>query len=180
MWSAAAMPPLFCNRQRRRGRRTPHVSSRAVSRPRVIIIQFLLVCAAAAGALRAHRWAAMPSFVVPATSSTNEPPLFTTEFLPATGTNFVHAATIVELPDRDLLAAWYGGTDEIDPDVNIFVSRQDHRTGRWSPPRAVENGRGARVKSVGNPVLVADRNGIRLFFVAVILGGWSGSTICVK
>jgi predicted neuraminidase len=155
------------------------ILTRAVSRPRIIVIQLLLVCAAAAGAWRTAR-RPPPSFVVPPIVQTNEPPLFTSEFLPDTHTNFVHAATLAELPNHDLLAAWYGGTDEIDPNVNIFVSRRDHATGVWSPPRAIENGRGARVKSVGNPVLVVDRGGVRLFFVAVIVGGWSGSTICVK
>ena len=145
-----------------------------------LLVQLLLVCAAAAGAWRAHRWSAPPSFAVPPIAQANEPPLFASEFLPATPTNFVHAATLAELPNHDLLAAWYGGTDEIDPDVNIFVSRQDHVSGRWSPPRAIENGRSAGVKSVGNPVLVVDRNGVRLFYVAVIVGGWSGSTIFVR
>jgi len=146
---------------------------------RTLLLQLLLAGAAAFGALRAHRGAAPAAFVLPPAARANEPPIFTSEFLPATPTKFVHAATLAELPDHDLLAAWYGGTDEIDPDVNIYVSRLDHRSGRWSPPRAIENGRGAGVKSVGNPVLVADRNGIRLFFVAVIVGGWSGSTIYV-
>ncbi len=140
-------------------------------------MQLLLVGAALFGARRADHWASPRAFAVPPIAQTNEAPLFTSEFLPATKTNFVHAATLVELPDHDLLAAWYGGTDEIDPDVNVFVSRLDHRTGRWSEPRPIENGRGAHVKSVGNPVLFADRNGVRLFYVAVIVGGWSGSTI---
>ncbi|HEV2719745.1 MAG TPA: sialidase family protein [Thermoanaerobaculia bacterium] len=139
------------------------------------LVQLLLVAAALVGAHRSAGvapagWAASRRPVV-------EPPRFTTEFLPPTNTNFVHAATLSELPNHDLLAAWYGGTDEIDPDVNIFLSRLDHRTGQWSPPRAIENGPSMHVKSVGNPILVADRNGVRLFFVAVILGGWSGSTI---
>jgi predicted neuraminidase len=146
---------------------------------RTLILQLLLAGAAAFGAWRAHRYAAPIAFVVPSVAHTDNAPLFTREFLPATPTKSVHAATLAELPNHDLLAAWYGGTDEIDPDVDIFVSRLDHRSGRWSPPRAIENGRGAGVKSVGNPVLVVDRNGIRLFFVAVIVGGWSGSTICV-
>ena len=146
-------------------------------RPRIIAIQVLLVGAAAVGALRAHRWSTSPSFAVASAARTNEAPLFAGELLPSSGTNFVHAATLAELANGDLLAAWYGGTDEIDPDVNIFVSRQDHRTGRWSPPRAIENGPRTHVKSVGNPVLVVDRDGVRLFYVGVILGGWSGSTI---
>ena len=140
------------------------------------VVQLLLVAAAAYGAF-VERGGHAAAFRAPARPAHSTEPLFTTEFLPTTITNFVHAATLTELPNHDLLAAWYGGTDEIDPDVNIFLSRLDHRTGRWSPPRPIENGPAMHVKSVGNPVLVADRNGVRLFFVAVILGGWSGSTI---
>lgn len=144
-----------------------------------LLVQVLLVWAAIVGAARAYRSTKPPAFVMPppAVARAGDAPLFAGELLPSSGTKFVHAATLVELRDGDLLAAWYGGTDEIDPDVNIFLSRQDHRTGRWSPPRPIENGPDTRVKSVGNPVLVADGDSVRLFFVGVILGGWSGSTI---
>src|SRR6266498_5666157 len=136
--------------------------------PRIVAIQLIALAAGAFGAFRAYRWMTPPLFVVPPVAQQqNTLPLSTAEFLPGSGTNFVHAATIAELPNHDLLAAWYGGTDEIDPDVNIFVSRQEHRSGRWSPPRIVENGRSSGVKSVGNPVLVVDRHGVRLFYVAV-------------
>lgn len=43
-----------------------------------------------------------------------------------------HASTIVELPNGDLLAAWFGGTAESKPDVAIWGSRKTN--GHWSAP----------------------------------------------
>lgn len=59
-----------------------------------------------------------------------------------------HASTIVELPDGNLMAAWFGGTAEGDPDVAIWGS---HRVGgTWSKP--VELAREAGTPT-WNPVL---------------------------
>ena len=108
------------------------------------------------------------------------------EFLPQVNTTFVHGATIAELANGDLLAAWYGGTDEVYRDVCIYASRRDHRTGQWSAPQVLENQERAErvlhvhVKSIGNPVLLADEHGVTMFYVAVLFGGWSGGTICMK
>lgn len=113
-------------------------------------------------------------------------PLFTADFLPTVKTTFVHAATLAEMPNGDVLAAWYGGYDEISPDVRIFAARLDHATGRWSEPRPIADragtarGLGMRIKSLGNPVLYRDRGGLKLYFVAVVFGGWGGSTICLS
>ncbi len=43
-----------------------------------------------------------------------------------------HASTIVELPNGDLLSAWFGGTEEGNPDVAIWGSRKTN--GKWSTP----------------------------------------------
>jgi predicted neuraminidase len=43
-----------------------------------------------------------------------------------------HASTVVELPNGDVLAAWFGGTAEGKPDVAIWFSLQAH--GSWSAP----------------------------------------------
>ena len=48
-----------------------------------------------------------------------------------------HASTIVETP-TGLVAAWFAGTKERDPDVGIRVSRREN--GRWSEPDEVVNG----------------------------------------
>ena len=48
-----------------------------------------------------------------------------------------HASTIVETEDG-LVASWFGGTREKNPDVGIWVSR--HRDGQWTKPVEVANG----------------------------------------
>lgn len=48
-----------------------------------------------------------------------------------------HAATIAETP-KGLVASWFGGTKERNPDVCIWVSRQVN--GKWAAPQNVANG----------------------------------------
>lgn len=48
-----------------------------------------------------------------------------------------HAATIAETP-KGLVASWFGGTKERNPDVCIWVSRQVN--GKWTAPQNVANG----------------------------------------
>jgi len=49
-----------------------------------------------------------------------------------------HASTIVETQDGTLVAAWFGGTAEKNPDVGIWLSRKID--GKWSEPIEVVNG----------------------------------------
>jgi alpha-L-rhamnosidase len=48
-----------------------------------------------------------------------------------------HAATIAETP-KGLVAAWFGGTKERNPDVEIWVSRRVNN--KWTKPVSVANG----------------------------------------
>jgi predicted neuraminidase len=48
-----------------------------------------------------------------------------------------HASTIANTP-TGLVAAWFSGTRESDPDVGIWLSR--HVGGKWTPPVEVANG----------------------------------------
>ncbi|MGQ1948232.1 sialidase family protein [Geofilum sp. OHC36d9] len=48
-----------------------------------------------------------------------------------------HSATIAETPEG-LVAAWFGGTYERHPDVEIWVSRREN--GQWTAPVSVANG----------------------------------------
>lgn len=48
-----------------------------------------------------------------------------------------HASTIAETPDG-LVAAWFGGTEEKNPDVEIWLSRKEN--GSWTKPESVANG----------------------------------------
>ena len=86
-----------------------------------------------------------------------------------------HASTIVETRDG-LVAAWFGGTRERDPDVGIWVSRHDGT--RWSAPVEVANGvqpDGSR-RPCWNPVLFQPSNGPLLLFYKVgpSPSGWWG------
>ncbi len=65
-----------------------------------------------------------------------------------------HASTIVELPNGNLMAAWFGGSAEGKPDVAIWGSTQVH--GRWSRPSVL-----VREPQIAcyNPVLFYTRDG---------------------
>ena len=149
---------------------------------RTWLIRLLLVISALPALLRrAH-----PHFVAPLPDAVEQSAVHTTELLPETHTSFVHCPSIAELPNGDLLAAWYGGSQEARPDVAIYTSRLDHSSGRWSSPRIVADRLSSQhelllpVKSVGNPVLFSDANGVSLFYAAITVGGWSGSTTAMK
>jgi len=77
-----------------------------------------------------------------------------------------HASTIVET-DGTLVAAWFGGTAERNPDVGIWLSRRTN--GAWSPPVEVANG----VESptlrypTWNPVLFEPPGGPLMLFYKV-------------
>lgn len=80
-----------------------------------------------------------------------------------------HASTVVQASDGSLLCAWFGGTEEKDPDVAIWMSR--FADGAWSPPeKAAKVGETAH----WNPVLFRDpKRGVYLFFkVGVDVPHW--------
>ncbi len=77
-----------------------------------------------------------------------------------------HASTIVESGGQ-LVAAWFGGTDEGDPDVGIWVAHRGQRG--WSAPVEVVNGVQADGKRhpCWNPVLFQPAGGPLLLFYKV-------------
>src|SRR5512134_1028765 len=77
-----------------------------------------------------------------------------------------HASTIVETPGG-LVAAWFGGTAERNPDVGIWVSRRDGR--QWTAPVEVATGvqpDGTRLPC-WNPVLFQPPSGPLILFYKV-------------
>jgi len=99
-------------------------------------------------------------------------------------TKEVHAATLVENGQSQLLAFWYGGSREGAKDVAIFSAVLNEKTQSWEKSRPlfnrsdVEKDLGRYIKKVGNPVVVKDfNNQLWLFFVTVSVGGWAGSAI---
>jgi len=77
-----------------------------------------------------------------------------------------HASTIAEV-NGSLVAAWFGGTDEGEPDVGIWVSRKSH--GQWSAPTEVATGSSSDGKPLPcwNPVLFQPPEGPLLLFYKV-------------
>ena len=94
-----------------------------------------------------------------------------------------HSATLAELSDGTLLAAWYAGSGEGASDVAIYLSRRPPG-GAWSEPEAIITRERVmadlrrNVISLGNPLLLADdSNRLGLLFVSIAAGRWSGSSI---
>lgn len=89
-----------------------------------------------------------------------------------------HASTIVETPSG-LVAAWFGGTRESDPDVGIWVSR--HENGTWSKPVEVVDGSEGEEKEFAcwNPVLFQPKSGPLMLFYKVGVNPrlWWGSLV---
>jgi predicted neuraminidase len=81
-----------------------------------------------------------------------------------------HASTIAETPSG-LVAAWFGGSDEGEPDVGIWVSR--HTGDHWSAPVEVANGiqyqsgEATHRHPCWNPVLFQSNQGSLLLFYKV-------------
>jgi predicted neuraminidase len=142
-----------------------------------------------AAALNGLPWldAARPAgFVVPAPSEPPDTaPLYREELIDQNSPHpMSHVASICELPDGRLAAAWYAGSREGASDVAIYLSTRAPADARWSPPRAIVTRESATndlnryIKKVGNSVIFAGPTGkLWLIFVTVSVGGWSGSSL---
>lgn len=77
-----------------------------------------------------------------------------------------HAATIAETPNG-FVAAWFGGIKERNPDVCIWVSRQEN--GKWLAPQNVANGmvNDTLRYACWNPVLYQIPNGDLMLFYKI-------------
>ncbi len=93
------------------------------------------------------------TLATPAIAQHRPTPIVASEFIdPAPPYPQAHASTLVELPDRSLAAAWFGGSGESRPDVTIRFARRTARG--WATPVVVADGRdGDRRYPTWNPVL---------------------------
>ncbi|EGY16094.1 glycosyl hydrolase [Verticillium dahliae VdLs.17] len=98
--------------------------------------------------------------------------------LPAT-TVQSHASNLLQLPDKTLLCAWFGGSQEGLPDIGIWLSRQTPGSNEWSPPQKISSDTG---RSCQNPVLFrAPRTGhIWLFHTSQDAGNQDGALVMVR
>lgn len=90
-----------------------------------------------------------------------------------------HASTIAETKEGSIIASWFGGTKERNPDVCIWTSH--YISGKWSEPRNVANGivNDTLRYACWNPVLYQVPNGeLQLYYkVGPNVGGWVGKVI---
>jgi len=93
-----------------------------------------------------------------------------------------HSVSLANLEPGRIGAAWFAGSREGAPDVQIFFSAYDGHN--WSEPQAIvtrpkmEQDTGRLVRKLGNPVLWNDGDGnLHLWFVSVSYGGWAGSAL---
>ncbi|HEX9152011.1 MAG TPA: sialidase family protein, partial [Flavobacterium sp.] len=80
-----------------------------------------------------------------------------------------HAATIVEAANGDLVASWFGGTQERNPDVCIWVSVKSKNSDKWTEAINVADGvmkEGPRLPT-WNPVLYQIPGGDLLLFYKI-------------
>lgn len=79
-----------------------------------------------------------------------------------------HAANLAQLPNGDLLCAWFGGTQEGIPDVSIYAARLPAGADRWQAPVKLSDD---PTRSEQNPVLFPAPDGaLWLFYTAQISG----------
>lgn len=141
----------------------------------------LLFLAGLGLALLRAPWAPPPVFVPPPPAVTpTEPAFFHADLLPVAGAS-AHAATLAQLADGRLAAAWFAGSREGAADVAVWFATLDAKG--WSEPRAIatrESTAGATwayVRKLGNPVLHREGGNLHLWYVSAAVGGWAGSSI---
>ncbi|MBP5711946.1 MAG: exo-alpha-sialidase, partial [Prevotella sp.] len=89
-----------------------------------------------------------------------------------------HSASIVETKKGDLVATYFGGTKERNPDVCIWVSRKLKGKSGWTPPQMVADGVFSPEyrEACWNPVIYEMPDGeLRIYFkIGVNVAGWKG------
>lgn len=89
-----------------------------------------------------------------------------------------HSASIVETTNGDLVATYFGGTKERNPDVCIWVSRKPKGSNTWTAPQKAADGvfSSDYREACWNPVLYQVPNGeLRLYFkIGKSVAGWKG------
>ena len=120
----------------------------------------------------------------PVTTTREYKPVLMQETInPEQGLPMVHVASLAQMTDGIMAAVWYGGTAECHPDVKIYFSQQELGSA-WSSPRVIMTREWAErdlrrpVKALGNALLLANTDGsLRLLFVTIAMGKWSGSQL---
>lgn len=90
----------------------------------------------------------------------------------------VHGSSVVELPDGDLLLAWFQGSGErTADDVRIMGARKNKGSGKWSEPFELAD---TPHLPDCNPVLFMVKNKLFLVWIAVQANKWEHSILRVR
>ena len=82
-----------------------------------------------------------------------------------------HASTIAEMPNGDLLVAWFGGSEEGNKDLAIYSSRLPKGTNEWTKPEIIAD---TKKQPDQNPLLFVDRKrAVWLFYVTFGIRGFT-------
>ncbi len=124
------------------------------------------------------------AFVHNQTLLTKSPPYFTQLTIPKPNDALsVHASTLINLPNDNLLSAYFSGTKEGARDVKISANLFDSKINRWSEAFIILTKEELSyysheyIKKLGNPLLFLHDDKILLFVVGVSMGGWATSKI---
>lgn len=157
-----------------------------MSRPGPLVwIAIALTIAAGAAVIRGSAGSTLPRYeVAPVTVPADQKPSFNREIInPGQGLPMVHVASLAAGADGMLSAVWYGGTRECADDVRIYFAQRESGS-EWTAPRAVmtrgqaEQDLGRPLRSLGNAILLPGKEGeLRLLFVTIAMGKWSGSQL---
>jgi predicted neuraminidase len=120
----------------------------------------------------------------PINNSASSAPQFLSETInPDQGLPMVHVASMALSPDGILHCVWYGGSGECRPDVKIYIAHKEPN-GHWTQPTTImtkaqaERDLSRPVQALGNALLLANPDGsLRLLFVTISMGKWSGSQL---
>ncbi|KPM46367.1 hypothetical protein AK830_g142 [Neonectria ditissima] len=91
-----------------------------------------------------------------------------------------HASNLLQLPNKTLLCAWFGGSQEGLPDISIWLARQEPGSSRtWSAPQKMSSDTN---RSCQNPVLFrAPKTGdIWLFHTSQDAGNQDGAVVMAR
>ncbi|KAM5350965.1 hypothetical protein ACJ41O_003688 [Fusarium nematophilum] len=90
-----------------------------------------------------------------------------------------HASNLLQLPDKTLLCAWFGGSQEGLPDISIWLSRLEPGSSSWTSPKKISYDEN---RSCQNPLLfrAPDTDDIWLFHTSQDAGNQDGCYILVR
>jgi len=98
------------------------------------------------------------------------------EFVGDSFSPYNHSSSITETRDETLVVTWYGGTEEGEDDVSIYVARKEKDGTGWSHRVEVDDGDG---RACWNPVIFAPSSGPVLLYYK-IGGDWNNWVACVR